>query len=74
MMRDTFGRNLPPLSHKNSMDRLFGIIEQPTENVAWLDNINFAALHEKWEAQVSLDNLMCDYTDDAVDFHLGEAA
>jgi len=38
-MRDALGRNLPPLSHKNSMDRLFGIIEAPTDNVLWFDQI-----------------------------------
>jgi hypothetical protein len=48
MMRDALNRRLPPLAYRNSIDRLFNTVEAPTDNMAWLENINFKALHEKW--------------------------
>ena len=39
MMRDALNRRLPPLAYKNSIDRIFGVVTEPTENIAWLDAI-----------------------------------
>jgi hypothetical protein len=55
MMRDALNRKLPALSHRNSIDRLFNTVEAPTDNMVWLENINFKALHEKWAAEEAHD-------------------
>lgn len=38
-MRDAFNRRLPPLAYKNSIDRIFGVVDAPTDNIAWFDAI-----------------------------------
>lgn len=39
MMRDALNRRLPPLSYRNSVERVCGIITKPTDNMAWFDAI-----------------------------------
>lgn len=39
MMRDAFNRRLPPLAYRNSIERLFGVVTEPTDNIAWFDSI-----------------------------------
>lgn len=38
-MRDALNRRLPPLAYRNSIDRIFGVVTEPTENIAWFDAI-----------------------------------
>ena len=76
---------LEALKALNDMDRAWSASAKANGYASYFkdrprtsDELHLALLREvayfDGEAQESLDNLMCDYTDDAVDFHLGEAA
>lgn len=45
-MKDALNRRLPSLGARNSIDGIFGIIEAPSADVAWLANIDSRKLSQ----------------------------